>query len=125
MEIVALSLLLMSPRLQVIEFVPVQDPRLGVAETSVTLAGKVSVTVTPVAVRGPLFVTYNEYPTLLPTGTVAGVPHFTIETSEPDEPAAVVLATNASPTKFWPLPPKAGCAGFISGKSVDTVEPVT
>ena len=45
------------PRLQVTVLVPLQLPWLGVADTNVTPAGKVSVTVTPVALFGPLFVT--------------------------------------------------------------------
>ena len=45
------------PRLQVTVLVPEQLPWLGVAETSVTLAGSVSTTVVPVAAAGPLFVT--------------------------------------------------------------------
>ena len=49
------------PSAQVTVVVPEQDPVVGVAETSVTPAGKVSVTVTPLVVEGPddtpLFVT--------------------------------------------------------------------
>ena len=49
------------PSAQVTVVVPEQDPVLGVAETSVTPAGNVSATVTPLVVDGPddapLFVT--------------------------------------------------------------------
>ncbi len=49
------------PSAQVTVVVPEQDPVLGVAETRVTPAGRVSVTVTPLVVDGPddtpLFVT--------------------------------------------------------------------
>ena len=49
------------PSLHVTVLVPEQVPELGVAETNVTPAGKVSVTVTPLVVAGivgaPLFVT--------------------------------------------------------------------
>jgi hypothetical protein len=49
------------PSAQMTVVVPEQDPVLGVAETSVTPAGKVSVTLTPLVVDGPddtpLFVT--------------------------------------------------------------------
>jgi len=48
-----------------------------------------------------------------------------METSEPDAPDAAIFVTKASPTPSWPLPPKADWAGFINGKSVDTVDPVT
>ena len=55
--ITALSLLFMFPRLHVTVLVPVHDPRLGVAETRALPGGNVSVTLTLVAVSGPLFVT--------------------------------------------------------------------
>ena len=57
MVMVALPPLVMVPRLQVIVLVPLHVPWLGVAETRVTFAGRVSMTVTPVAFEGPLLVT--------------------------------------------------------------------
>jgi len=54
---VALELLTMVPRLQMIGDVPAHVPWLGVDDTNVRPAAKVSVSVTPVAVEGPLFVT--------------------------------------------------------------------
>ena len=60
-SIVAVAPLGKIPRLHVTVLVPEQLPVLGVAETSVTPAGKASVTVTPLVVAGmvgiPLFVT--------------------------------------------------------------------
>ena len=53
----ALAPLFRLPRLQPIVVVPLQLPWLEATETNVTLAGSVSVTVTPVAVNGPLLVT--------------------------------------------------------------------
>jgi hypothetical protein len=61
MSIVALAPPGKIPSAQVIVVVPEHDPVLGVADTSVTAAGSVSVTVTPLVVDGPdgapLFVT--------------------------------------------------------------------
>lgn len=57
METVTLPALAMSPKLQMIEPVPLQLPWLGVAETKVTFAGKLSPTVTPVASEGPSLIT--------------------------------------------------------------------
>jgi hypothetical protein len=61
MSIVALAPPGKIPRAQVIGAVPEHDPVLGVADTSVTPVGRVSVTVTPLVVEGPdatpLFVT--------------------------------------------------------------------
>ena len=45
------------PRPQLIVEVPLHEPCVGVADTKVTPAGKVSLTFTPVAPAGPLFVT--------------------------------------------------------------------
>jgi hypothetical protein len=45
------------PRLQAMVLVPLQFPWVEEAETNVTPAGKVSVTVTPVAGCGPMFLT--------------------------------------------------------------------
>jgi hypothetical protein len=53
MSIVALAPPGKIPSAQVTVVVPEQDPVLGVAETSVTPAGKGSVTVTPLVVDGP------------------------------------------------------------------------
>jgi hypothetical protein len=50
-----------------------QVPWLGLAESNVTLAGNVSVTVTPVAELGPLLVTVIVYVTCSPTETGSGV----------------------------------------------------
>src|SRR5687767_9314593 len=54
---VALAPFASEPSAHVIVAVPLQEPVEGVAETSVTDAGSVSVTVTVVAVSGPLLVT--------------------------------------------------------------------
>jgi hypothetical protein len=58
---VAVALLGKMPRLHVTVLVPEQLPELGVAETSVTPAGRTSVRTTPLVVAGivgiPLFVT--------------------------------------------------------------------
>jgi hypothetical protein len=54
--IMALSLARISPKLQFTVLVPVQDPLLGLAETRVVPEGNASLTVTLVAVSGPLFV---------------------------------------------------------------------
>jgi hypothetical protein len=56
MVMAALPPLAMGPRLQVMVLVPLHAPWLGVAETRVTFAGRVSITVTPVAFEGPLLV---------------------------------------------------------------------
>jgi hypothetical protein len=53
---VALALSVRMPRPQTTVLVPVQLPWLGVAETKLTPAGKMSVIVTPVALLGPLLV---------------------------------------------------------------------
>jgi hypothetical protein len=55
------------PRLQLTGPVPLQLPWLGVLETHVTLPGKVSATMTPVAVLGPVFVTVIVYVRFSPT----------------------------------------------------------
>jgi hypothetical protein len=47
--------------------VPEHDPWLGLVETRVTPAGKVSVTVTPEADDGPRFVALSMYVMLSPT----------------------------------------------------------
>ena len=61
MSIVALAPPGKMPSAQLIVVVPEHDPLLGVADTSVTPAGRESVTVTPLVVDGPeetpLFVT--------------------------------------------------------------------
>ena len=61
MSTVAATPLGKMPRLHVTVLVPEQVPELGVAETSVTPAGKTSVRTTPLVVAGmvgiPLFVT--------------------------------------------------------------------
>src|SRR5215475_16234307 len=48
-----------APRLQVTVVVPLQVPRLGTAETKLTLAGSASTKVTSVAISGPRFVAVN------------------------------------------------------------------
>jgi hypothetical protein len=55
MVTVALPLLATVPIAQVIVAVPLHVPCDGVAETNVTFAGNVSLTVTPVAALGPEF----------------------------------------------------------------------
>ena len=60
-SIVAVPPFAIDPRSQVIGPTPGQLPWLGVAETSVMLAGNVSVTVTPVAVWGPALETSSVY----------------------------------------------------------------
>ena len=57
MNIVAVAVAVIVPRLQVITELPLQFPWLAVDETRLTLAGSVRLTVTPVAVPGPLLVT--------------------------------------------------------------------
>ncbi len=57
MVMVAVAPLGIVPRLQVTVVVPLQEPCVGVAVASVKLAGRGSVTVTPVAVLGPWLVT--------------------------------------------------------------------
>jgi hypothetical protein len=72
MVTVALAPLAKVPIEQVIVAVPVQLPGLDVAETNVTFAGKVSVTVTPVAALGPLLVTRMLYVRFWPANTGSG-----------------------------------------------------
>ena len=55
--IVVLAPLARFPKGQVTVAVPLQVPWLGEADTKVTPPGRRSVTVTPVALAGPLFVT--------------------------------------------------------------------
>jgi hypothetical protein len=58
MAIVAVPSLAREPRLQVIVVVPVHPaPWLGIAEAKVNPLGMVSVTVAPLALEGPLFLT--------------------------------------------------------------------
>ena len=54
---VAVAGLLMVPRLQMTVLVPLHVPWLGVTETKLAPLGSASVTDTPVAAFGPLFVT--------------------------------------------------------------------
>ena len=56
-ETVAFAVVVIVPRLQVITGLPLQFPWLGDDETRLTVAGSVSLTVTPVALLGPLLVT--------------------------------------------------------------------
>src|SRR5882762_4827851 len=60
------------PSAQLIVLVPVQLLWLGVTETNVSPAGSVSLTLTPVAALGPLFVTVIVYVRLPPTMTGSG-----------------------------------------------------
>ena len=57
----ALAPFVNDPRLQLTMFVPLHDPCVGVAETKVRPPGNASLTVTPVAVAGPLFTTEMRY----------------------------------------------------------------
>lgn len=47
------------PMLQMTVLVPLQLPWLGTAETKATVAGKLSVTTTPVAFEGPLLIMFR------------------------------------------------------------------
>ncbi len=69
------------PMGQVTVAVPVHVPCVGVAETKVTPAGKVSVTLTPVAWEGPLLATPIVYVRLLPGVTGSGLSVFVIARS--------------------------------------------
>ena len=81
MVIVALEPLLSEPTEQVTVVVPLQLPCVAFAEVKLVPAGKTSVTVTPVAVPGPLFVT-TMVKVSVPFGRLAaGVTVLTIATS--------------------------------------------
>jgi hypothetical protein len=73
------------PRLQISVVVPEHDPTLGVADTSVAPAGRVSVTVTPLVVEGPdevpLLVTVKWYARVCPSRTGSGESVFVIDRS--------------------------------------------
>jgi hypothetical protein len=85
-EIVALAPLAMLPKLHV-TVPPASEhvPWLGVADTYVTLGSSVSVTTTPVALSGPLFVTVTLYVTFPPTTTGSELSVFVIERSDDTE----------------------------------------
>src|SRR5205823_14862340 len=76
MLIVALAFPGKIPRLHVTVVVPEQDPLLGVADTNVTPAGSVSVTLTPLVVEGPaavpVLVTVRRYVRLRPWNAGSG-----------------------------------------------------
>ena len=55
------------PKLQLTVLVPLHDPCVGVAEPNVRPPGKTSLTLTPVAFAGPLFVTVMRYESGTPT----------------------------------------------------------
>src|SRR5262249_3880208 len=72
-ETVALAPLARPPRLHPIELAAgEQEPWLGVPETVVSLAGRASATLTPLAGVGPLFVTVTEKVAFAPAATSAG-----------------------------------------------------
>jgi hypothetical protein len=81
MVIVAVCPLVIVPRVQVTGPDPAQLPRVVEALTKVTPAGSVSVTVTPVAVEGPLFWAWMVYVSVPPGATGSGVANFAISTS--------------------------------------------
>jgi hypothetical protein len=89
--IVALCPFVMVPRVQFTVVVPVHVPSVVLVDTHVTFAGNVSVTATPVAALGPLFVTTMVYVRSCPASTGLGEADFVIETSAEGFTVVVVV----------------------------------
>jgi hypothetical protein len=69
------------PRLHVTVAVPEQEPTDGVADTKVTPAGSVSLTLTAAAALGPALAAVSVYVRFVPTVTGSGESVFVIERS--------------------------------------------
>src|SRR5207302_4094879 len=98
-----------------------QLPLVDETESKWTLAGKGSVTVTPVASSGPPFATVSAYVSRFPLVTGFGLPEFVIERSAP--PTGVVL----SATEMVPVPVRLSKSSFaptMSGRPSPLKSPV-
>jgi hypothetical protein len=88
---VALAALANVPMEHVMVVVPLQFPNVDVADTNVTFAGNVSVTVTPVAELSPPFFTRMLYVRFCPANTGSGESLFLIERSAEGSPPLLVV----------------------------------